>query len=379
MPPRLGNTPNNRLRTVTVIVGVYAGYAQRIVDGIIDYAERERLWEFDFIRELADFPMAGLSPNTCGVIAELRTDRHIAQATGWGVPVVAISSIELPGIVTVVADNPGVGQLAVRYFVDLGFRNLAFYGPNHQLYASQRRQAFLRAAGEVGGQAFSFDHETTPDLRQWLLDLPKPVGILGAEDIAAVQVANACREVNLAVPEQVAVLGVDNDERLCRMATPPLSSIDHGTEQIGFRAAETLDMMMRGETPASSLIRIPPQRVVVRQSTDTLAIEDPFVAQALRFIRERACDGISVDDVVDQQTCSRRTLENNFKRTLGRTIHEEITRVRLDYTKHLLAHTDLAMSDICVRTGFNYASRLSRIIKQETGLTPLQYRRTHRQ
>jgi LacI family transcriptional regulator len=187
-------------------------------------------------------------------------------------------------------------------------------------------------------------------------------------------VLDACRGAGLAIPDEVAVLGVDNDELLCELAAPPLSSVMPNTLRTGYEAAALLDRMMRGEAVRPVAHLIPPVGVVARQSTDVLALDDRAVAQAVRFIREHACEGINVGDVLRGVPLSRRVLEQRFRRLLGRTPREEILQVRLARVKQLLTETDLTLYRVAERTGFEHVEYLSVVFKRETGRTPRQFR-----
>ncbi|MFP4216952.1 MAG: substrate-binding domain-containing protein [Planctomycetota bacterium] len=380
MPKPIDPAPGTRYRHILIRVETYAAYGRRIVEGILDFAERERCWEFEFTRR-AGLPKE-VPEHIAGVIAEIRTEEDFARAAAMDIPVIAITGVYRPGPVpTVIADNEAVGRLAGEYLTNLGFAELAYFASSQLYYVSRRLAGFENLAEKVGARVHHYSPAPGEPwrLEEWLLGLPSPVGVLAAEDWSAVTVVNVCRDLGIAVPEQVAVLGVDDDEHLCRMASPPLSSIDHGACQIGFEAASLLDRMLAGEEAPVDPILVQPRKVVVRQSTDTLAIADPSVARAVEFIRTRACEeDIDVPAVVRHARASRRTLEAAFRRMLGRTILQEISRVRVERAKDLLVNTDLAMPEICERSGFSYPSRLSYVIKRETGLTPVEYRHESR-
>ncbi|MFP4053661.1 MAG: substrate-binding domain-containing protein [Phycisphaerae bacterium] len=365
-------------RHILVGVQTYAAYGRRIIDGILDYADRRRVWEFSANRE-GGLPQV-LPPRIDGAIAEIRNDDQYARAQALNAPVVAITGVYRPGgLATVIADNPAVGRMGAEYLSSLGFEYLAYFGAGEHFYIDQRREGFVGRCRELGIEPHVF-HPAAGEsgLERWLADLPKPVAVMGAEDWSAVAVANACRELGIAVPEQVAILGVDNDEHLCRMANPPLSSIDHGARRIGFEGASLLEELMNGAAVPDFPLLVEPTEVIVRQSTDTLAISDPMVGRAVEYIRQNACNGLDVPDVVRQVRAARRTLEAAFRRTLGRTILQEINRVRVERAKDLLINTDMAMPEICERTGFSYPSRLSYVIKKDTGLSPRDFRRSKR-
>jgi LacI family transcriptional regulator len=235
---------------------------------------------------------------------------------------------------------------------------------------------------EAGHEARSFVPAATAadvaaqaaDLRRWLRELPKPVGIMACYDIRGQQVLDACRSAGLAVPAEVAVIGVDNDELLCDLASPPLTSVVPNAHRTGYEAAGLLDRLMAGKRVAAAPTLIAPLGVAARQSTDVLAVDDREVARAVQFIREHACDGINVGDVLRVVPLSRRVLEMRFQRLLGRTPREEILQARLGRVKQLLGETDLPLYLIAERTGFEHVEYLSVVFRREAGTTPSAFR-----
>ncbi len=211
-------------------------------------------------------------------------------------------------------------------------------------------------------------------VREWLEKLPKPVGILTANDIPARELADACQRFGLRVPDDVALLGVDNDDLECGLSWPSLSSVATPARRIGYEAAKLLDELMAGKPAPREPMFLPPIAVVTRQSTDTLAIDDPAVVAALRFIRAHATGKICVDDVVGHAVEGRRMLEYKFRDFVGHTILKEIRRVRVERVKELLRDTDLSMPAIARRSGFATPQRMAVVFRETTGLTPSAYR-----
>jgi LacI family transcriptional regulator len=199
---------------------------------------------------------------------------------------------------------------------------------------------------------------------------------MACNDIRGQQVLTACRAIGVAVPDEVAVLGVDNDEVLCDLADPPLSSIIPDTHRIGYEAASRLERMMNGEPSREPTTVIPPLGVVTRRSTDVLAVDDRALSSAARFIREHACERITVTDVLAGIPLSRSVFERRFLKVFGRTPKAEILRTQLDRVMQLLAETDLPLKQVASRTGFEYPEYMSTAFKKRTGLTPGQYRRS---
>jgi LacI family transcriptional regulator len=292
-------------------------------------------------------------------------------------------------------DDHAVGAAAAAHFLERGFRHFAFVGHTDHAYSTRRERGFaesLRMAGhspacfrEAGrfdprGRVWALD----PRLSRWVRALPKPVGLFACNDVWGCQLSEACRQSEVAVPEEVAILGVDNDDLLCELARPSLSSVAVPGEAIGFEAAALLDRMLsRGPGEARPGTRkppllLPPRQVVTRRSSDILAVDDPYVAEALGVIRRRAGRAMSVDDVVDLVPLSRRSLERRFRSCLGRGVWEEIRRVQLERAKELLAGTELPMSAVAAAAGFSESKQLSVVFRQETRMTPTAFRRQTR-
>ncbi|MBN2292885.1 MAG: substrate-binding domain-containing protein [Pirellulales bacterium] len=212
-------------------------------------------------------------------------------------------------------------------------------------------------------------------LAEWVHSLTMPAGIMCCNDVRGQQVLDACHRVHIAVPEEIAVVGVDNEKVLCKLCDPPLSSVAPNPERIGYEAAELLDQLISGKSPGSEERLIPPLYVVTRQSSDTLGIDDTDVASALRFIRENACVGATVEDVVRHVAISRSQLERRFRKYLNHSPHTEIRIVQVKRVKELLMDTDLSLSAIARQAGYVHSEYMSVVFKRLTGQTPGEFRR----
>jgi LacI family transcriptional regulator len=339
-----------------------------------------------------------------GIICQIYDDRLARVYREINKPVVELfesrAQSEFPRILP---DDVATGELAARHFLERGFRHFAFFGASWMLWSREREQGFLneiertfRARAKAGGNGdssrnFTFSSygsfsDTIPppafgesDKRRaaamgaWLASLPRPLALFVANDLWGFELVQAVREIGLHVPDDIAVLGVDNEELLCEIAHPPLSSVRIGAEQIGHAAVAMLERLLSGKKALTDAPRIPPMEVVTRQSTDVLAVEDSDVAAALRHIHEHATEGLSVKQMLDAVPINRRTLERRFVSVLGHTPLEEIRRVRLERAKVLL-QTDLPIYDIAVRSGFATPEYLATTFLQATGLTPTAYR-----
>jgi len=203
--------------------------------------------------------------------------------------------------------------------------------------------------------------------------------LFACNDARARHVQESCRRLNLQIPADVAILGVDNDELMCELANPALSSISLGTNEIGYEAARLLDDLIAGRRVAKKRkkVQVAPVGIITRESTNTIAIADEVVAQAVEYIRTNIDSSVRVADVTRDADLSRSTLDNRFKQVLGRTVHDEIERVRLERTRELLATTDCTLSEIALQTGFGTVHYLAAVFRQSTGQTPGEFRKSN--
>jgi LacI family transcriptional regulator len=219
--------------------------------------------------------------------------------------------------------------------------------------------------------------EDLQEIGNWLRQLPQPLGLMTCNDVRGLHVLDACSRLGFLVPEQVSVVGVDNEELLCELCNPPLSSVQPNSEQIGYSAAKLLDALMAGRSPGCRRLYVDPIQIVPRRSTEALALEDKGVAAAMRFIHEQAIFGCNVEDVLRETGMSRSVLERKFRQHLKRSPQEEIRVVRLNRVKQLLTETDFTLERIAELSGFEHPEYMSVVFKRMCGLTPGQYRRRH--
>jgi LacI family transcriptional regulator len=280
-------------------------------------------------------------------------------------------------------DNLAVGRMAAQHLADRGFRHLAYYGVRGERWSDLRlegaaavaKSAKATLAVHPSGGKWEASQER---LKRWILGLPRPLGLVAANDIHGLRALDACRRAGRAVPEEVAVVGADDDAELCELSDPPLSSVTFNPERVGYEAAALLDRLMAKRAGPGEPLLVPPLGVSTRQSSDILAIDDADVAKAIHYIRRHAFEGITVADILEELPLSRRALEHRFRRRLGRSPKEEIQRLRLDQAKSLLASTDLPLARISDRLGFHQPAYLSAVFKKETGVTPAAYRHRSR-
>jgi LacI family transcriptional regulator len=375
---------------VALIVETAKQYDRGLLRGIGRYIKGHGPWSV-YIEERGPRDAAPAWLKTWkghGIIARIRDVAMAEALLATGAPVVELRrQVVAYNLPAVHCDDAAISRLAVDHFRERGFRQFAFCGRPGQRWSDLREWAFQRCVTEAGhrcheyagprpGRALGWEQEQD-DVARWLGALPQPVGVLACNDVRGLQVLDACRRIDLPVPERVAVLGVDNDEVLCELADPPLSSIDQDLERIGYEAASLLDRIMGGAPPPAEPILIEPLGVVSRHSTDIVAIDDPAVATALWLIRQHACDNKGVDHLANLAGVSRRVLERRFKAATGRTVRDEILNTQLARVRQMLAETDLKLDAIAAKAGFTYIGYLCSFFKRKTGLTPGEYRRLH--
>ena len=374
---------------VAILVETSNAYGRDILAGVEDYIRVNGPWSVYFAetgRGDAVPPWIKSWPGD-GILARIENER-IARAVGeTGLPVVDLSFGHLlDRAPTFTTDNYAIAQLAVQHFVERGFENFAYFGRDEFVWSRHRGKAFENAVRERGFECHTFTQAGDPGqgfdsemdvIAAWLASLPLPAALFACYDLRGQQVLDAARRAGLAVPEQVAVLGVDNDELLCALSPPPLSSVILNGRRTGWQGAETLTRLMAGEKVSGDVHLVPPLGIATRQSTDTLAVADPQLSRALRFIREQACDGIGVADILQHSPMARRSLENRMRDTIGRTPNEEIMRVKLARARQLLVGTELSLGEVAMRCGFRYSEYFSVVFKREVGITPGDYRKGH--
>ena len=327
-----------------------------------------------------------------GVIARVESPAMEKAIEAKGLPAVDLRGkydLKMPLIET---NDRRVAEMAADHLLDRGFQHYAYCGFSGANYSERRLQYFPALIEKAGHPCHVYPSADlkpaktqkkqeqlgilfAEELASWIEALPKPVGVMACNDLMGQQVLNASRAVGVSIPEEVAVIGVDNDELFCDLSDPPLSSVEPNTEKIGYEAAALLDRMMQGQAPPSPKIFIEPMGVVTRQSTDVLAIEDRHVAAAVSFIRQHACRGINVEDVLHHVRIPRSSLERRFSANIGRTPKAEIVRVQIERVKQLLAATDYILPRIAELAGFKHPEYMSVVFKQKTGQTPGQYRK----
>jgi LacI family transcriptional regulator len=373
-------------RHVALLIETSNAYARALLTGVRRYVEAWTGWSMylgEHSRHETDFSwLDGWRGD--GVLARIENAATADLVRRLDLPTVDLSAARLiPALPGVETNDDTIARWAVEHFEQRGLRHFAFCGDERFAWALKRGAWFAEHVRQRGLTAHEF--QLMPSgrraadrarLAEWLRDLPKPVGVLACYDIAGQEVLEACTIAGLRVPDEVAVVGVDNDELIGTLTSPPLSSIEPDAVRMGQLAAQLLDEMMDGAKVEPGLRLIDPTRIVTRQSSDILAVDDALVVRALRFIRDHADRNIKVDAVLREVGLSRRALDHRFERLLGRSVHAEIIRVRMCRVAELLSSTDWTLHRIADRLGFSHSEYMSVAFKKYTGTSPGAYRRS---
>ena len=377
-----------KLPHVALLIETSREYGRGLLQGVGHYVRERGPWSVYFRpMGLGQAPPPWLKRwRGDGILARIDSRKMANAVLETGLPIIdlrrALPELELPHVGVA---NQAIVQLAAEHLLERGLRQFGFCGTTRDRF-QQLRGNYFRQLVEQAGHSCSVliagrgSHraevweQEQQRIADWIADLPKPIGVMAGNDEAGLQVLDGCQRAGVLVPDQLAVISVDNDEYMCRLANPPLTSIDVNPEQIGYQAAALLDRMMAGQAPPEDPVEIEPRGVVTRQSTDVLAVDDRQMAAALRLIRKQACEGISAAQVSDRLDLSRSTLERRFKKLLGRTPKAEILRLQLKQAKELLARTNLPVTVVAHKSGFASLKYFSETFHKKVGVSPGVYR-----
>jgi len=378
------------MRHVAVLVETARAYGRGVIRGIARYNRRWGRWSIYFQPQgLGDPPPPWFTHwNGDGIIARIDNPKTARVIAALGVPVVNLrSTVQNLPFPFIGADNQAVARLAAEHLLERGFKNIGLcrYPTGYHLgfdvrcdclrdYVKQADCCWHELTLRRGRRRPTSWEKEQERIARWLADLPYPIGIVAINDDCGLQVLDACRRVGLCVPDRVAVLGCENDEYACGLSIPPLSSIDLNSEKTGYEAAALLDRLMSGKRPANQLPKIEPLGVIARRSTDILATDDMSITRALRFIACHACRPITVMDVVKHARVPRTTLQVRIHKVIGRTIHQEIQRVRIARAQELLSGGSAPIKRVARECGFKNVQYFTRVFRRVTGHTPAAFR-----
>jgi len=383
------NGPMKKIPKILVLVEASREFSRGILSGLALYSKIRGPWMF--VTRPPFYVQDTMDSTVISWIDTLAIDGIILQARfisdrirRSGIPLIALdANTNLQEIPRILCNNQRIGQMAAEHLLECAFPHFAFCGFDHFIWSQKRCGSFRKTVEDAGFPCYiyrqspktllqSWTHEYF-SIMDWLAALPKPVGLMACNDDRGQQILEACKIAGYSVPEEIAVVGADNDQLECVLTAPPLSSVSLNLEKAGYQAAETMDNLLQGKKAGD--IIVDPIQVVRRQSTDIVAVDDADVSTALRFIREHADEYIHVNDVTQILCVSRRTLYAKFRKALGRSVHDEIVRVRLARIRSLLTDTQLSISRIAKVMNFTGPDKLFRFFVRETGKTPTEFRK----
>jgi len=382
----------SRIPKVLLLVESSRGSGRSLLRGIAHFAHHQGPWS-------CYWEPAGLekawpklkAKDFDGII--LRDVDKLEEVLAFGIPAVVIGHgrTEVSGFLNVVTDSVKIGQMAAEHLLACGFKQFAYCGCRASLqenapWSEVRRQSFAERIRQAGWCCECFPVSPSPSssswpreqalMARWLQSLPKPLGLMAANDDRAMQVFEACRVAGILLPSEVGVIGVDNDDVVCGLSDPPLSSVAVNFDRAGYEAASALDCMMKGKGTVPTRIVVHPTHIVVRRSTDIVAVEDPSLSKALRYIRGTSCwEELTVESVARNAGISRRLLEKRFRRDLGCSVMDDIRRVRTDKMAQLLLETQLPVCEVAQTLGFSDVQHFARYFRSVKNMSPLAYRK----
>ncbi len=385
-------------RRIALLIESSRAYGRECLLGVARYARTHGPWEILHLER-------GLDGRLPEQIKEWAPDGLLTRIDSPGL-LDAINALQTPAVDLRGAHRPAVGamfdtdaeavaRVAFEHFRDLGFRSYAYCGYAGVDFSDLRCKAFVRIAREHGFEVNVFATEEELDIEQvirretlgeldgakglmpWLQSLPAPTAILACNDIRGRQVLKTCREAAISVPDTLAVAGVDDDEVICELSIPPLSSVEPDAERLGFEAAAMLDSLLDGNAAPENTVLLAPRGFRSRLSSETSAIDDPTVSRAIQIVRDRACEPLQMTELTKALGVSRSTLERRFREALGHSPAAQIERVRMRRAQTLLLETDYKLARIAEATGYQSAAQLVIAFKRTFDVTPGVYRSQH--
>lgn len=382
----------SKLLRIAMLVDTSTTWGRSIILGVKTYGLKHGRWEIFVEARGLDEQLrvpAGWRGN--GVIARISGSAMARQLKALQFPVVNVSGIEVPeaDFPQVVTDLQASGELAARHFLERGFRHFGYFSLTGLSYVAEHQKSFAAAVIRGGGNLNAFEVKpgvgAEPDWRldlaelgRWLKSLPKPVAVLCWNASSAREIDLACHEAGLLIPEEVSILSQADDEVLCETAIVPISGISVAGERIGHQAAELLDGLIHGRPAPARRTQIAPLGIVTRQSTNTLAIQDPTLVKAMSFLRQNANRPIRVGELARHAGVSRRLLEHRFMEVLHRSPAEEVRRVHLERARQLLVQTDFPMPQVAELSGLGSQAYFSYLFRRSHDLSPMAYRNKYR-
>ncbi|WP_293668194.1 DNA-binding transcriptional regulator [uncultured Parabacteroides sp.] len=377
---------------ILLLTDFSSGYGRSLLEGVVRYAREAGPWVFYrmplYYRELHGDEGVVRWAEEWGadaIIAQL-TDVDLNVLNRLDIPIIVQNYKErCHGLSNLTGDYYGTGVMAAEFFIRKGYKAFAYYGFTDTVWMRERGEGFRDAVSEKGYPVYSFDdgrqlsggqwNFDAERVSRWLLDLPKPIALFACDDYYALQITEVCKMYNIDIPGDIAVLGVDNDNLLCNISDPALSSIELDVENGGYEVGKLLHLFIEKKITAPADVIIKPVRVVSRGSTERFAVSDKYIGQVLAYIEDNYCNSLSVDDLIRIIPYSRRVLEKKFKSETGMSVYQYIQQQRIEKFAALLITTDLPLAEAAADAGFPDYKNVSRIFVKMKEMTPLQYRK----
>ena len=389
--------PKSPTKRIAILVESSRAFGRGLIVGINTFASEQDNWLLYYHEGTLHFDLAEWLDtwNGDGIITRITSEKDAHILAESGIPTVdLLGEIRHPAISVVDSDNAAIACMAVDFFIRAGFTNLAYCGYPGIQFSDSRQAMFEDTAKSEHLTVNRYHSPSCPessiqkrehwrvqreeDISAWLLSLPKPIAIFACNDVRALDISAACRVSGIRVPEDVVILGVDNDELICKMSKPPLSSIEPDTIRQGRLGAETLLALLNNNSPTKEAFlpthTIAPIQVIERPSTDLIVFSSRIVSDALRYLRKHSHENIGTQQIANAIGASNSYLNLLFKEATGRTINKELQRIRLTRIRHLLQHSLLTLNEIAHKTGFSSNASLSKFFKIHEEVTPGEFR-----
>ncbi len=376
---------------ILLLIDYSSEFSRKLLRGLVQYSQDYGPWIF--YRLPSYYKILHGKQGVIEWVKDKKPDAIIAQWDHEGSNL--LKNLEIPVILqnyrkrsdyfsNLTGDYIGTGRMAARYFIDKKFKNFAFYGNKGVVWSRERAEGFMQEVQHAGGNYFYFESEglsesewsnSHTNLDDWLISLPKPIALLACDDRFALEVSEICKINDIHIPDEISLLGVDNDELICNLSDPPISSILLEVEKGGYKAGRLIHQQIKERKNIPFNIVIDPVRIEERKSTDKYNIENKHILKIVHYIEENFNSDLPIETLTELVPLSRRNLEVKFKKELGTSIYQFILKYRIEYFANLLANTDRSLYDIALECGFNDSKNISRVFKKLKGLSPAEYRK----
>ena len=378
---------------ILVLTDFSSGYSRSLLKGIVQYSQTVKGWTFYrmplYYRMMhgdAEVIKWAKKWKADAIVAQI-SDLDVTLLKSLGIPIIVQNYRDrIEGVCNLTGNYIGTGHMAASYFINQGHKNFAYYGINEPIWSRERFIGFQEKLAEKGftshryfetsniKESWAQDFER---IGKWLKDLPKPIAIFACDDYYALHISETCKIYDIAVPDEIAILGVDNDELMCNISTPPLSSIHIDSEKGGYIAGQVLNELIKKKVSEPFNITIQPLQIIARESTQKYVIKDKYIMKAVEYIEQNYTKPISVSTLLELVPISRRVFEKRFKVNTGLSIYQFIQHYRIEHFAGKLITSDRTIEDLAISCGFYDYKNVSRVFLQHKGVTPSQFRRQH--